>query len=141
MTDHVLAGGCLCGALRYRCEARPKFVTACYCRDCQKESGAGHLTLLAVDGAALELNGPASTYIGMADGGQPVSRTFCPLCGSTVLGHPQSLGGLAMVRAGTLDDSTDVTPGVAIFTASALPWDQPPEGLRSFAGMPPARKA
>ena len=137
----MLTGGCLCGALRYRSEAQPKFVTACYCTDCQKESGAGHLTLAAVDGASLELTGPAATYTGMADSGLPVTRTFCPTCGSTLLGHPQSLGGLAMVRAGTLDNSADIAAGLAIFTASATPWDQPPEGMRSFAGMPPVRKA
>ena len=137
----MLSGGCLCGALRFRTEARPKFVTLCYCTDCQKESGAGHLTLVAVSGDSLAVEGTAATFMGTADSGLTVSRTFCPACGTTILGHPQSLAGLAMVRAGTLDGDHQLTPNLAIFTASAPSWDQPPEGLRSFPGMPPARDA
>ena len=34
-----LAGGCQCGAVRYRLEAKPKATSICHCRMCQKASG------------------------------------------------------------------------------------------------------
>jgi hypothetical protein len=35
-----LAGGCQCGAVRYRLAAEPTGVNVCHCRMCQKASGA-----------------------------------------------------------------------------------------------------
>ena len=35
----MLAGGCQCGALRYRLGAMPEDVHLCHCRMCQKASG------------------------------------------------------------------------------------------------------
>ena len=34
-----LTGGCQCGAVRYRLEAKPKATSICHCRMCQKASG------------------------------------------------------------------------------------------------------
>ena len=33
-------GGCTCGAVRYRAEARPMFVHCCHCTWCQRETGS-----------------------------------------------------------------------------------------------------
>jgi len=40
-------GGCLCGAVRYRLEARPLAIDACHCNDCRKLTGAANLELIA----------------------------------------------------------------------------------------------
>jgi hypothetical protein len=34
------AGGCFCGAVRYRMTCPPMFVHCCHCRDCQKQTGS-----------------------------------------------------------------------------------------------------
>jgi hypothetical protein len=31
-----LSGGCVCGAIRYECDADPVIMMNCHCRDCQK---------------------------------------------------------------------------------------------------------
>ena len=36
----VYEGGCTCGEIRYRVDAKPMFVHCCHCRWCQRESGA-----------------------------------------------------------------------------------------------------
>jgi hypothetical protein len=133
------SGGCLCGAVRYEIDGEPKFVTKCYCTDCQRESGAGHLTLAAFADAGLRVTGDTQSYVSTADSGNKVPRTFCPACGTTLMGQPASLNGLSMVRAGTLDDSAGLTTSIAIFGDSARDWDQPPAGLKLFPAMPPQR--
>jgi hypothetical protein len=133
------SGGCLCGAVRYEIDGDPKFVTNCYCTDCQKESGAGHLTLAAFADAGLRLTGETRSYVSTADSGNTVPRTFCPVCGTTLIGRPGGLKGLSMVRAGTLDDSAGLTTSIAIYGDSARDWDQPPAGVKLFPAMPPQR--
>ena len=34
-----LAGGCACGAVRYRLTSAPMFVNCCHCLDCQRQTG------------------------------------------------------------------------------------------------------
>jgi hypothetical protein len=135
----TMSGGCLCGALRYEIDGKPKFVTKCYCTDCQKESGAGHLTLVAFEAGAVRVSGETRCFVGKGDSGNDVSRTFCPGCGTTITGQPGSLPGLSMIRAGTLDDSAGLTTSIAIYGDSAREWDQPPAGVKLFPAMPPQR--
>ena len=35
-----LAGGCLCGQVRYTLNAKPKALNACHCTDCQTLTGS-----------------------------------------------------------------------------------------------------
>ncbi len=135
----IMSGGCLCGALRYEIDGAPKFVTACYCTDCQKESGAGHLTLVAFEAAAIKVTGETRVFATTSDSGNAVPRTFCPDCGTTIMGQPGSLPGLSMIRAGTLDDSAGLATSIAIYGDSAREWDQPPAGVKLFPAMPPQR--
>ena len=34
-----IAGGCLCGQLRYTANTEPVFSAVCHCKTCQKQSG------------------------------------------------------------------------------------------------------
>lgn len=134
-----ITGGCACGAIRYDCTADPLFTAHCQCRDCQRTSGTGHLSILIVPKAAATLSGEPTFYKTVGDSGQSVERGFCPRCGSPVLGRysgfPDALG----LPAGCLDDPARFAPSVVIYSGSALPWDVMDPSLPAFEKMPPRR--
>jgi hypothetical protein len=131
-------GGCLCGAVRYASFGPALFMGNCYCADCRRESGTGHITAVAVPDPTLSITGDTADFTKKSDSGQTIRNTFCPVCATTVCTHPSGLPGLALIRAGTLDDPTAVAPQINMYVACAPAWDRPPEGLASFPGMAPA---
>lgn len=132
----TMKGGCLCGAVRYEVSGDAVFVGKCYCSDCQKEGGSGHLDLIGHRQEHVVVTGELCTYEKPGDSGLTVVRRFCPTCGTTVLGEPLGFPGVSMIRAGTLDECGDITMQMAIFCKSARDWDQPPAGLPQFEEAP-----
>ena len=133
----TITGGCLCGSLRYATQDPTQLAGKCYCRDCQRETGTGHMTFVVFHAEGLTITGEAKDYVRLGDSGSEVVRTFCPSCGSTILGRPAMLGGVAIVRAGTLDDPSSLDLGFATYASRAHPWDAPPAGLTTFDTIPP----
>ncbi len=129
-------GGCLCGNVRYEVTGEPMFAGKCYCDDCHKESGTGHITIIAVAGDTVKVTGETKSYTQSGGSGSPVTRAFCPKCGTTLYSEPSVMSGSKLIRIGTLDDASGIMPGMAIFGAKVSDWDQPPAGLEVHAGMP-----
>ena len=132
----TMTGGCLCGSLRYEAEGEPSAIGKCYCTDCQKESGTGHMTFVAFPADAIKVSGDARQYVKMGDSGNEVVRVFCPSCGTTITGQPKVLGDVSVIRAGTLDDPSGIVTTFAVYGCSAQAWDAPPAGLKVFETVP-----
>jgi hypothetical protein len=115
----------------------PVFVANCYCVDCRRESGGGHITAVAVPGASLATVGDTRDFLKPADSGQTIRNTFCPVCATTLYTHPSRHPDLALIRAGTLDDAAAISPRFNLYVAGAPDWDRPPAGLTDFPGMAP----
>ena len=133
-------GHCLCGAVRYESAGPAVFMGNCYCADCRRESGSGHITAVAVPDPTLSLSGATQDFIKAADSGETIRNTFCPVCATTLLTHPSGLPGLALLRAGTLEDADQVVPQVNMYVACAPAWDKPAPGLQDFPGMAPSTR-
>ncbi|HLG87108.1 MAG TPA: GFA family protein [Alphaproteobacteria bacterium] len=131
-----IAGGCLCGQVRYSADAEPAFVGVCHCTDCQKFSGSAFATVVAVPAAALKVTGTLKSFTKTGDSGKPIHRRFCPECGSSVIDEADAMPGIAMVSAGTLDDRKWVKPLSEIYCDSAQPWVQLGGELQRFAKTP-----
>jgi len=132
----TMTGGCLCGKVRYEVTGEPMFTGKCYCDDCHKESGTGHITIVATAGTNVTVTGETKGYTSIGGSGAPITRTFCPNCGTMVYSEPSVMKGAKMIRTGTLDDSSHITPSMAIFGAKASTWDMPPVGIETHPGMP-----
>lgn len=128
------AGGCLCGAIRYRIKSDPLATAVCHCTHCQKQSGGVFSTNLVVPEAQYEQTGETKVYADHGDSGQAVLRHFCGDCGSPILSRAAGImPGMVMIKAGTLDDMAGITPGIEVYTDHAAAWVAPVTGAQRFA--------
>ncbi|NNE81113.1 MAG: GFA family protein [Silicimonas sp.] len=117
-------GGCLCGACRYRVSGRVEFTIRCYCRDCQKVSGGGHLPQLAVRAADFSPSGPVAIHRATSDAGSDLEFAFCGSCGSPLFKVTSKRPDLVFVMAGSLDDARDFEVQHEVYEAARQPWDK-----------------
>jgi hypothetical protein len=92
---------------------------------------------VAVPDASVTITGPTSTFTKTGTSQQPNVRTCCSKYGSTLFLRPQALAGMTLLRAGTLDDPSKITPSMSIYASRAHVWDQPNASIPSFPEMPP----
>lgn len=139
-TEH--SGSCLCGQVRYRIGASPAAARLCWCRDCQRLASNGTVNAL-FPSQAISVTGQLTTHTRTADSGNQVSRRFCPACGSQLFADSTGRPGLTVVRVGTLDDPSAITPSANIWSASAPGWaclDPALERIEKAPLPPPAPK-
>ncbi|MDM9619224.1 aldehyde-activating protein [Rhizobium sp. AC44/96] len=129
-------GGCACGAIRYKVSAEPIVMLDCQCRQCQRESGTGHASHLTFECEPV-VEGKATHWDAVGDGGVVKRRAFCPTCGAPVYMTFPDIPGYFVVRAASLDDPTRYKPQLICWTASGQPWDQVDPHLPKFEKMPP----
>lgn len=132
----MLNGRCLCGACTFEIAGDPVIVANCYCLDCQRLSGAGHTTGAMFAESGIRISGTPSTYSMTSEGGNSVTRTFCGTCGSPLFGQNTGMLGVMTVMMGTLEQSEDLVPQVAIFTRTKRPWDAEIPAIQSFETQP-----
>ena len=132
-----ISGGCLCGAVRYEGTTEPVVQGHCQCRDCQRASGTGHISIMAVPEADIAVSGDLKFYDKPADSGNKVRRGFCPNCGSSVLSKNDAMAGMLFLMAGCLDDPSQLEPAVVVYTDRGHRWDHMDPSLTTFPGMPP----
>ena len=132
----IITGGCRCGAMRYEAAAEPLFTVNCFCNDCQKFYGGDKSSAVVFPRDAVEIAGEVTYFEVTGGSGQPVSRGFCPTCGTPLFGFPEIAGHLMSVTAGSLDDASWFRPAMNVYTCRAQPWAQMAEGIPSFEKLP-----
>jgi hypothetical protein len=113
------AGGCQCGAVRYRINAELGDASICHCRMCQKAFGSWGAALVSV---------PIDHFVwtrgnpGIFRSSSIVDRGFCAKCGTPLFMRED--GDLNIELAiGTLDDPSAIPPLSRQSAAeSRLPW-------------------
>ncbi len=133
-----LTGSCQCRAVRYRCTAAPSSIYACHCTECQRQSGSAFgMSILMPREAFSFTQGAPRTWTRSSDSGRMIDCMFCPDCGTRIVHLPQHSPGLAIIRAGTLDDTRSVKLAGHIWTASRQPWFEVPAGSIAYERQPP----
>jgi hypothetical protein len=117
-----LTGRCLCGKVHYSANTRPLLTAVCHCKNCQKQAGTAFTVVVAVPKAALTVHGATKTFHDRGDSGMPVDRHFCPECGSPLVSEVAAMPDVTFIKAGTLDDTSWLSPTVELYCDSAQPW-------------------
>ncbi len=114
-------GGCLCGQIRYTMTAEPQVCVTCHCKNCQKQAGTALSIIIGVPEDAVEITGEVKTYNDTGDSGATVRRQFCGTCGSPVFTRLEQPG-MMFIKAGSLDDTSDLNPAFHCYTKSKQDW-------------------
>jgi hypothetical protein len=120
-----IAGGCLCGAVRYSVSGPgiPLSTTLCNCEDCQRSSGTAFSVVVPVRTSSLRIDGELRTFENSGtDSHESRARRFCPACGSQILSVLAEAPEITWLKAGTLDDPSWVSPTLEVWTGSAQRW-------------------
>jgi len=132
-------GGCRCKAVRYRVDLRDLPPTyACHCLDCQTWSGSAFAEAMVVSEAALNVTGEVAIYELVGASGHTSRQRMCPVCHARVFNTNTSRPGMAVIRAGTLDDSHLLDVVAHIWTKRKQPWLIIADSVASWPESPQA---
>ena len=99
------AGGCQCGRIRYRAAAPSSLSSICYCRMCQKASGAPFMVLVRFPADKVSWSVPPEVFASS----NLVERGFCKSCG-TPLTYRRVDGPNISLTLNSFDDPTALPP-------------------------------
>lgn len=98
-------GGCQCGRVRYRADGPRDRASVCYCRMCQKASGAPFMAFVRFPVDQVHWSKSPDTFASSSF----VERGFCRDCG-TSLSYRQLAGPYISLTINSLDDPESVKP-------------------------------
>lgn len=96
----------------------------CHCEHCQRQSGAAFSTNLIAQADQLTVSGDMATYEDRGRTGDAVyvRRRFCGDCGSPIVSEVMEPQGMIAVKAGTLNDTSEVRPILQAWCVDKQPW-------------------
>lgn len=133
-------GGCQCGEIRYAVRGEPVALVACHSAECQRQSGSAFGMSLIVPRESFALTAGATTsFTRVPDRGGSLECAFCPSCGTRIFHASTNMPKTLNVRAGTLDDTSQLVPAAHVYTKRRQAWVMIPEGVpcvEDFPGAP-----
>lgn len=126
----VTRGGCLCGAIRFEARGTPTSSMLCHCNTCCRAAGAPVVAWLTFPGGSFSfVRGAPAEYHSTA----PVTRTFCPTCGTSLTYvHAERPSEIDVVTA-SLDDPAAFPPTHHSWTCDGVGWLRFGDRLPAFA--------
>lgn len=132
-----LTGGCLCGGICYAINAMPLLLYACHCSNCQRQSGSAFAMNMPVASNAFRIiRGEPKGWQRISPSGAETTSWFCGDCACRIHGTRASRPESVTVRAGSLDDTSWLIPGLHMFARSAQAWLNLPADI-CFDEAPP----
>jgi hypothetical protein len=123
-----LAGGCMCGSVRYELASDPFDCGWCHCRTCQLFGGAPAMAFASV----------ATDHFHWSEGEEQVRwiesstfgrRAFCGNCGTPLQVRVDHQPETIDFPVATLDDPAAAAPEFHIFWGSKVSWFDPGDAL------------
>ena len=137
MSQIILMGSCLCGAVKYEVAGEAKRFYHCHCSRCRKATGAAHASNLFLQPAALNwLSGQEQVRAFKVPQAVRFTNQFCGICGARLPRQPQG-SDTVVLPAGSLDVEAPIAPQARIFAGSRANWSCSGDGLPIHEGLPP----
>ncbi|HEX8486379.1 GFA family protein [Sphingomonas sp.] len=123
------------GAL-YACGRPCAPVYCCHCRFCQTWSGSAFSEQAFVREDAVTAEGPLVAFEVTGPSGATSHQHACAACHTRIYNTNSARPGIAVVRAGTLDDSETLVPRAHIWLSRKQSWVALPDDVPAFAENP-----
>jgi hypothetical protein len=115
----MLAGKCLCGAVRYAVADEFGYAANCHCSNCRRTTGSAFKPFAGIE---CEKFGVTTGTGGlMIYGDEAAHDAHCKQCGSLLYSLVRE-GSFVHVAMGTLIDDPTIRPSAHIFVGSKAPW-------------------
>jgi hypothetical protein len=126
-----IAGGCMCGNIRFSFSGTPKWVLHCHCESCRRATSSPMTTWLSVAHDSYQLDrGNPSAHVSSPG----ARRTFCPDCGSPMSFTHQRFPDETHLYVASLDDPDAFLPTKHVFFGERLLWAELHDVLPRFDG-------
>lgn len=116
-----MAGGCLCGALRFTIAGASKWCAHCHCSLCRRAHGAAFVTWLGCDEDSVAIDDGGGT-LRWYESSPGAERGFCARCGSTVLFRSRRWPDELHLTCASLDGAADRAPQAHVYWDSHVDW-------------------
>jgi len=133
MSDPSLAGGCLCGGVRFELTEPPGAAGYCHCTRCQRRTGTAASAQARIDGRTLELQRGEELVKAWRHPGGGFEKCFCRECGAHLFSRNPADPTQMSVRMGAFDGDPGARPAWRQYIAYAADWEPvPDDGLERF---------
>ena len=133
MATETVGGSCLCGAVRFEIELPTQICAHCHCTMCRRAHGAGYVTWVVLPHEQLRIRSGEDRLVRFKSSDHG-TRTFCGICGSTLLfetsEHPERID----VVLANLDGPIDREPQLHVFFDDRVDWISAEDGLPRLGG-------
>jgi GNAT superfamily N-acetyltransferase len=133
-----VAGGCLCGAVRYEIDAPPREVSHCHCASCRRAAGSPVVTWATYPAPAVRIVRGAPAEFRSSP---PVTRTFCGACGTPLTYATRDEPEWVDVTVCSMDVPETMAPDDHIWMGARLPWLEVDDDLPRWPGPHPGGRA
>jgi hypothetical protein len=133
MGASIVAGSCLCGAVRFEVSGPIEPVVHCHCTMCQRAHGAAFVTWAALPSERVRVTaGEADvTHYRSSEIG---TRSFCRRCGSSMFCTLDTHAGTIDVAVGCLAPDHGAVPRAHVFWDDRAGWVEVADGLPRLGG-------
>lgn len=127
-------GGCQCGEIRYESNGAPCSLYICYCKECQKQSASAFGISLDVPRASFRVTqGTPKFWSRPTAKGLRLKCAFCPSCGTRVWHEYENYSDVLSIKAGSLDEPTDLSNAIHVWTSRKFPGIIIPDDAKQFS--------
>jgi hypothetical protein len=129
-----MAGGCMCGAVRYETTGQPFSIVHCHCHSCRKHTGAPVVTLAGYRKEQVEFTGEKRSFYKSSP---DALRAYCNKCGTPLTweGDGGDLGLIVELHLSTFDDPAAMKPTAHAFYPERIPWFEIEDDLPRYEGF------